>query len=221
MNYNTMPVRIVCLANSYKEGGRCIAGVKLDERGWPEQPVKWIRPVCPTSDGEIPVHLVQNIRPLDVIEFEKTADVPNSFQTENVLFDEKTLQITGKFPQERLDEICDQRQFLLFGSKAKAVEQNSEVKKLNHSLTMIHTSHFKVYEQFYEDRVRPQIRLRFSFDIFLYDFPITDPIFLNNYQQNKQLLKDVKKLHLTLSLGRAHEGWHYKLVACIFIENFS
>ena len=210
-----MRTRIVCLANSYKEGGRCIAGVKLDERGLPEKPAKWIRPVCPTAEGEIPVHLVQDIRPLDILEFEKTADVPKSFQTENVFFDEKSLQITGKFPQERLEVICDQRQFLLFGSRAKAVEQSSEAKKLNHSLTMIHTSHFKVYEQFYEDRARPQIRLRFSFDIFSYDFPVTDPVFLSNYQQNKQLLTDIEKLYLTLSLGRAHEGWHYKLAACV------
>ena len=209
-----MHTRIVCLANSYKEGGRCVAGVKLDERGLPEKPVQWIRPVCLTNEGEIPTQWVQNVRPLDILEFEKTADAPKTFQTENVTFDEKTLQVTGKFPQDRLDELCNQRQFLLFGSKTKAVEQN-ESKKLNHSLTMIHTDHFKVYEHLYEDRARPQVRLRFSFDIYSYDFPITDPVFLSHYQQNKQLLAGVNKIYLTLSLGRLHEGWHYKLVACI------
>ena len=209
-----MNTQIVCLANSYKEGGRCIAGVKLDDNGCPEKPVKWIRPVCTTTDGEIPVQLVQNINPLDIIQFEKTADAPNLFQTENVLFDEKSLQIAGKFPKDRLDEVCDQRQFLIFGSKTKAVEQN-EAKKLNHSLTMLHTDYFKVYGHQYEDRARPQIRLRFSFDIFSYDFPVTDPVFLHNYQQNNQLLNGVEKIYLTLSLGRLHEGWHYKLVACI------
>jgi hypothetical protein len=209
-----MNTRIVCLANSYKEGGRCIAGVKLDERGAPEKPVKWIRPVCMTTEGEIPTQWVQTIRPLDIIEFEKTADAPKSFQTENIFFDEKSLQVTGKFPLDGLEELCDQRQFLLFGSKTKAVEQN-ESKKLNHSLTMIYTTHFKVYEHQYEDKTRSQVRLRFSFDIFSYDFPVTDPVFLSNYQQNKQLLADVEKLYLTLSLGRLHEGWHYKLVACV------
>ena len=209
-----MNTRIVCLANSYKEGGRCIAGVKVDEQGMPEKPVKWIRPVCQTTEGEIPTQLVQNICPLDIIEFEKTADAPKTFQTENVLFNEKSMQVTGKFSLDNLDELCDQRQFLLFGSKTKAVEQN-ESKKLNHSLTMIYTNHFKVYEHYYEDRTRPQIRLRFSFDIFSYDFPVTDLFFLYNYQKNKQLLTDVEKIYLTLSLGRLHEGWHYKLVACM------
>ena len=207
-------MRIVCLANSYKEGGRCIAGVKLDEQGAPEKPIKWIRPVCPANEGEIPVKLVQDIRPLDIIQFDKTADAPKTFQTENVHFDEQSLQIIGKFPQEKLDELCDQRQFLLFGSKTKAVEQNESL-KLNHSLTMIYATHFKIYEQQYENKKHPQVRLRFSFEIFSYDFPVTDPIFLANYQQNKQLLTGVEKIYLTLSLGRLHEGWHYKLVACV------
>jgi len=207
-------IRIVCLANSYKEGGRCVAGIKVDESGNPEKPIKWIRPVCATTEGEIPTQLVQNLCPLDIIQFEKTADAPKVFQTENILFDEKSLQINGKFKQDKLNELCNQRQFLLFGNKTKAVEQE-EAKKLNHSLTMLYTEHFKVYEHQYEDKVRPQIRLRFSFDIYSYDFPITDPVFLSNYQQNKQLLSGVEKIYLTLSLGRLHEGRHYKLVACI------
>ena len=209
-----MFTQIVCLANSYKEGGRCIAGIKLDERGLPEKPINWIRPVSLATEGEIPTQLVQDIRPLDIIQFEKTAEAPKMFQTENVLFDEKSLQITGNFPQDRLDTLCDQRQFLIFGSKNKSVEQN-EAKNLNHSLTMLYTNHFKIYEHQYEDTRRPQVRLRFSFDIYAYDFPVTDPVFLSNYQQNKQLLNGIEKIYLTLSLGRLHEGRHYKLVACV------
>jgi hypothetical protein len=207
-------MKIVCLANSYKEGGRCIAGIMLDEMHCAVNPVKWIRPVCQTTDGEVPTQLVKDICPLDILQFEKTADAPKSFQTENVLFDEKSLQTVGKFPQDKLDDFCDQRQFLLFGNTTKAVEQN-EAKKLNHSLTMLYTNHFKLYELQYEDAKHPKVRLRFYFDIHSYDFPVTDPVFLSKYQQNKQLLNGVEKLYLTISLGQLHEGWHYKLIACI------
>ncbi len=209
-----MSTRIVCLANSYKEGGRCIAGVKLNEQNLPETPLKWIRPVYPTPNGEVPTARVQHIRPLDIIEFEKTADAPKDFQTENVLFNEESLQVVGRFPIDRLDDVCDQKQFLLFGNKAKAVKQN-ETAKLKHSLTMVYATHFKILEHQYEERIHPQIRLRFGFDIFSYDLPVTDPPFLADYQKNKNLLTDVKKLYLTLSLGRLHEGWHHKLVACM------
>ena len=44
----------VCLANSYKHGGRCIAGVEVEwrEDRWrivrdERQMPRWVRPVCP------------------------------------------------------------------------------------------------------------------------------------------------------------------------------
>jgi hypothetical protein len=40
-------VRFVCLANSFKEGGRCVAGIVLDSNNNPENGnVHWIRPVA-------------------------------------------------------------------------------------------------------------------------------------------------------------------------------
>lgn len=64
-----MPVfRIVCLANSVKLRGRCIAGLRMDGGGW-------IRPVSndAPSRGALfePQYLAQDgaeVRPLDVIE---------------------------------------------------------------------------------------------------------------------------------------------------------
>jgi hypothetical protein len=37
---------IICLANSTKYGGRCIAGLKTDGSGW-------LRPVSPRADGTL------------------------------------------------------------------------------------------------------------------------------------------------------------------------
>jgi len=47
-----MPTRLVCLSNSNKLGGRCLAGIELDNQNNPViiygRP-KWIRPICNTG----------------------------------------------------------------------------------------------------------------------------------------------------------------------------
>lgn len=58
-----MDTYFICLANSYKRGGRCIAGVEIDidsnnhwkvKRNADGSP-KWIRPISQTTEyGEIP-----------------------------------------------------------------------------------------------------------------------------------------------------------------------
>ena len=70
-----MLTRFVCLANSLKEGGRCIAGIELDEQHQPvffqERP-KWIRPVWTTEHGEIPLHMAIAFDTLDILEMNVT-----------------------------------------------------------------------------------------------------------------------------------------------------
>lgn len=59
-----MIARFVCLANSYKEGGMCLAGFELDVNNNPiliNNHPKWLRPICKTNHGEIPKHLVSHL----------------------------------------------------------------------------------------------------------------------------------------------------------------
>ena len=59
-----MCTRFVCLANSYKEGGRCIAGIELDENDEPimvDGHPKWIRPVSESRFGELDNLLVESL----------------------------------------------------------------------------------------------------------------------------------------------------------------
>lgn len=59
---------ILCLANSYKHGGRCIAGIEVtinngtytivrDANGVP----KWLRPISHSAAGEVPNYHALNI----------------------------------------------------------------------------------------------------------------------------------------------------------------
>lgn len=209
-----MKTTIICLANSYKEGGRCVAGIELNQHFEIPFDKKWIRPICRTQHDEIPHYLVANIKPLDIIEFEVTEHASKGFQSENVYFSTTSLKKVGSFDRSKLPLLCSHNYPTLFGNKGKAVSEK-DIHLLNSSLILISTSNFKVIQRQYEDKPHPQIRLNFEYYANSYDLPITDPIFLDKFKVNNQLLDEYKNIYLVISLGILHEGWHYKLVASI------
>lgn len=209
-----MKTRIVCLANSYKEGGRCIAGIELNKNNELPHDLKWIRPVCNTLHGEIPTMLVQHIKPLDILKFKIIANASEGFQSENVFFDKKSLKRIGTFDNSKLPDLCFYLSPFLFESKGKAISEEG-IGQLNHSLILISTRVFEIVERKYEEKPNSQIRIKFDYNSNEYDLPVTDPLFLDKYKNNNHVLSGVTLLYLVVSLGILHEGWHYKLVASI------
>ena len=209
-----MKTRIVCLANSYKEGGRCIAGIELNKNNELPHDLKWIRPVCNTLHGEIPTMLVQHIKPLDILKFKIIANASEGFQSENVLFDKKSLKRIGSIDISKLSDLCFYRSPFLFESKGKAISEEC-IGQLEHSLILISTSVFEIIERKYEEKLNSQIRIKFDYNSNEYDLPVTDPLFLDKYKNDKHVLSGIPLIYLVVSLGILHEGWHYKLVASI------
>jgi hypothetical protein len=211
--------RIVCLANSYKEGGRCIAGIELDSKNeivYKNFMPNWIRPVCKTEHGEIPSYVVSNVKPLDIIEFEITEFVPNGFQSENVLFNENSLRIVGEYPKNNIYQLGINNRDSLFGNSGKALSpENAE--QLDHSLMLISVGGFEIVEVKYEDCKHPKIRLKFKYNYFDKDLSITDPLFIEKYKKDHNILENVHQIFLVISLGILFEGWHSKLVATIIL----
>ena len=216
-----MPTRFVCLANSFKEGGRCLAGIELDnnnnpiiENGHP----KWIRPICNTPHGEVHTHLVVHLNILDIIEIDVTGyPEERDYQSENALFRENSIRVLGRFNSNNLNQLCDNRN-LIFGNRGKAVSEEA-IGTLSYSLMFINTNQFEVIERTYEDNPnRPQVRLVFTYNGNRYDLPVTDPIFLHNYQSNPDIMEDVADVYLSLSLAVVHNHWHSKLVAGIIFQ---
>ena len=212
-----MLTKFICLANSFKEGGRCVAGIAVDLNNNPiikNGSPKWIRPVCNTPHGEVPNHIAESFQLLNVIELEVTRNQPQHYQSENVIFDEESIRVVGNFDKHQLANLCDNRS-LIFGNKGKAVSQES-IGILNHSLMLVSVTEFNITQRTYEDSLKkPQIRLIFTYHKIQYDFPVTDPAFLHLYQHNTTILEQAKQIYLTLSLGIELESWHYKLVAGI------
>ena len=211
-----MKTTFVCLANSKKESGRCIAGIELQNNNKPllvNGKPKWLRPVYKTEHGEVPTNLVSHIKLLDIVEIEITDEVPNGFQFENVHFDTKSISIIGKFPIDDINRLCNNPLDYIFGNKGKAVSE-SEINFVNHSLILIKVNEYEVFEKTYPDNLVKQIRVKFSYNIHQYDFPITDLTFCSEFRSNNNIFTKTP-IYLTLSLAANHNGWHSKLVAGI------
>lgn len=212
-------MRIVCLANSFKEGGRCLAGIEIHVDNTPvienDRP-KWIRPVCATEQEEVPTHVVAHMNLLDIIEFDQTEAVGQGHQSENIRFREDSLSVIGNLKKQALANMTDNDCFnRVFGNKGKAVSEEA-IEHLNHSLMLISISDFEIDEKVYDDNPdHPQIRFAFRYRGNLYDLPVTDPVFLHRLKTNSNLLEDKEQIYLVLSLGGVYNDWYYKLIAGI------
>jgi hypothetical protein len=97
-------MRIICLANSYKHNGRCIAG--LDSRG------KWIRPVSSSKKRAISKEsrLIGGTEPqiLDIVEVPVHVNGPtDGCQPENKLLKSGLWKRVGRVKPEELLRYCE------------------------------------------------------------------------------------------------------------------
>ncbi len=213
--------RFVCLANSFKEGGRCLAGIELDANNNPliaNGHPKWIRPICNTPHNELPTYLVSHIKILDIIEVE-IMNYPNinNYQSENAYFNERSLNVIEQYSKNELNKLCDNRN-LIFGNRGKAVSSEA-IGNMIYSLMFIRINTFEVIVKTYDDSPdKHQIRLVFAYNGNHYDLPVTDPVFLHLYQTNRHIFDNYNELYVSLSLSVEWQCWYYKLVAGIIFS---
>ena len=204
-------MKLLCLANSYKEGGRCIAGVMLDEHNNPiienNQPI-WIRPIFKAKNGQIPNELCVTITPLDIIEIDNTNKIGTGYQLENTTFKEDKITIVARADNSILSNLYSSTEFI-FNNNKKAFTEDT-IKEVNHSLILIKVSDFNIIEKTY-----PKIRIEINYKNNCYDLPVTDPVFLNNYKKNKDILDNIENINVVLSIGAVHNGFYNKLVSSI------
>ena len=102
--------RIICLANSRKMSGRCIAGKELSDTG---NPGGWIRPVSGRPSEEVSEYERQyqdgsDPRVLDVIDIPMLNPHPKDYQQENWLIDHRRYWVkVGSIPVARLNQITE------------------------------------------------------------------------------------------------------------------
>ena len=208
----------VCLANSKKYGGRCLAGIELtrDEQGKPHLTLdaqgkpRWIRPVAHTEHGEIPQMEVKHIRLLDFVEFESAEPCPHGYQTENIFYQGKTFDVCGNLnvKSENLDQLVENQSDIILGNREKYISA-SEVDALGHSIVLIKTdtSRIKLYE------TGAHLRMAFFWQNTAYDLPVTDMDFHLRWIDEPTILHDKPNAYLCISLAINFEGRHHKFIS--------
>lgn len=214
----------ICLANSKKYNQRCIAGIELEKsshKGYRYKIARrgvnpiWIRPVSDSEHGEVSSELVDHINLLDIVEVNVKAVAPQGYQSENVLFDNRRLQVVDRIDkiETLIDKLLTAGAPTLFGNTEKAVHIN-DVEQLDHSLVLIKPSNVHVYEAV-SFKGNPQTRASFIYGTTRYDLPVTDIDFEEKFSQNPEILQDSAHIYFTVSLGVEFNKQHYKLIAGI------
>lgn len=216
-------MQLICLAKSKKYGGRCLAGVEVEPSGSGGHRVvrdngepRWIRPVTANEHGEVPESLVRDVCLLDIIELAETEPDPHGFQVENIRFASSSVNTVRKLPatNQVLDNFVTQWTGPLFGNRGKAVSAEKAA-LLDHSLLLIRVDDAAFLET-ESSSGKPQLRAGFTHERHRYDLPVTDPEFERDYREG-QVPASASHFYLTLSLGVPYEGWHYKLIAGVFL----
>ena len=223
--------RIVCLANSFKIGGSCIAGKEMPAG----RDSSWIRPVSARETAEVrpqECRLYDHALPkdLDILEIPLLRALPCGHQTENHLIDPACRwNRVGTMAWSELSLICDRPASLwINGNHTKRGTNNcvaaEQASSLRNSLFLIRPESFCVEVPFEEDD-RPIRRLwsRFRYNGEYYALRLTDPVMANAFRGEPEGDYLLENVYLCVSLTEPYkqDGRCHKLVAAVLSERES
>jgi Dual OB-containing domain len=221
-------VDLICLASSNKMGGRCVAGLRVDGKGW-------VRPIASDTDyGQLyssHCRLKDDADPevLDVIGVSLENYKPSPGQPENWTIGEGPWQLIARPLGPELYSVL--RSALvpgpsLFGSTGRRVPETPAGEAPTSSLALVTPSKLRLFlEPDLYHRLQP--RVIFELNGQSYNLPITDPAWTTRIVRKLLPLERVGHSHeivgiskerevlFTVSLGEAFRGYCYKLVAGI------
>jgi len=219
--------RIVCLANSFKIGGSCIAGREVLGNG---QYGAWIRPVSarPTAEVTFSEYKYQdNTSPklLDIIDVQMLNPNPHHHQTENHVIDTSQRRAkVGELPWIDLEKICDQPQSIWInsdrtGSGCYDCISQAEAVTLHNSLALLKPDNLTVEVDKHYYTGKRTYRGSFDYNGTHYNLSLTDPIAIGAFAAKENGSHPLNDVYLCVSLtepwGKDNNRCH-KLVAAIF-----
>ena len=210
-------MKLLVLANSYKLGNRCVAGIDLDTG-------EWVRPVSQLFDGSIPEHKTAvrkngrfvPVLPLDVVEFEVGRSRATPHHPEDVEF-KGAFTLAGNMTiaelRAKLPEVV-QDVGPIFGDYSDRIPAGVVSSIGGHSsLKLMQVSRFG-FDRTLNANGKPQFRGSWGEGPKHVDLVITDPQFVHVRQSLPSGLID--KTLVTISLGEELNGAHFKLIAAVF-----
>lgn len=221
--------RILCLANSRKLSGRCIAGREIIG----DQPGAWIRPISAREHQEISEderHYEDGSDPsvLDVIDVPLIEARPHEYQQENWLIDPNFYwRRIGQHDWAELQAFLDPVSPLWanYHSSYSGVNDrvgSAESKVLHTSLRLIRVDELTIEVSrpgaAFGDQKR-KVRGQFEYSGTHYNLGVTDPIYERRYRALPDGNHRLGEACLTISLGEPFQGYCYKLTASIVERN--
>lgn len=215
-------VEILCVANSRKLGGRCVAGLRMDGRGW-------IRPVSQERDGELMLSQIRlrdgsHPRTLDVLSVPLLRPAPKPRQPENAVVAPVGWKLLQR-PCEpstatRLVRRALATDGLIFGNNSDRVSFPKPGETLGSSLTAVSPLELR-WEITRSATGKRQVRTQFWFATTYYDLVLTDEVWetklrhlpVGTFECSAAGLSDESHVVLVISLGEPFHGYCYKLVA--------
>lgn len=227
---------IICLANSRKLSGHCIAGKLLQKDGFGN----WIRPVSNRPHGELSaaeirydppvqaVHAQTEPALLDIIEMKLLGRDNHAYQPENCLISDDTpwrFRTKATFIQARnaIDKIASDLWGVSFGSSYSGLLDRVPVctaPSFNNSLRLIEVTDLRIRVRAegssFSDN-RKKIRGYFHYSETEYGLMVTDPAIETQYSNRPEGTYEVGHAMLCLSLGEPFSGFAYKLIAGVIL----
>lgn len=220
------PIEIICLANSRKISGRCIAGKIISSN-------KWMRPVSSRENEEISeeerrYENGQMPKLLDIIKIPVKEQKTNLHQYENYLInDQYYWEKTGEYTQE-LDALLDSPNDL-WGIGCSSYQGTNDrmpeniCNKYSESLYFIKPQTLKIIirvEGREFDNPKRKVRAEFTYNSTKYFFPVTDPVIESKYLSGDDgsFTLSVENVYLCVSVGLPYiDGYCYKFLVSLII----
>lgn len=223
----SIPVkRIVCLANSRKEGDRCIAGKEILEDG---RSGGWVRPVSDREDEAVNESERQydegtEPRLLDIIDVPLREPRPKGYQRENWLLDPShRWKMIRHIGVHELAQFTDTPVPLWINGYYTHHGRNDRLpleraEPLDGSLRLIRVG--KLVLDVFAPRIeqgdfKRRIKGEFRYAGEDYRLWVTDPVYEETYLNRPNDRHQLGECFLTVSLGEPYQGYAYKLIAAI------
>ena len=233
--------RIVCLANSRKTGGRCVAGIELFAGG---RAGAWVRPVSARENQEVSederwYEDGSDPRVLDIIDVPVLHAQPTEYQKENWLLDPAYWwRKVGELAPKELAALTDPVEQLWTNGYSTYSGLNDRMpptvaRAASSSLRLIRVGRLGVSVSqpglaFDDERKRVQGRFRHAGAD--YRLRITDPVFEGHYLEQPNGDYTLEGCYLTISFGEPFDpaalqgqveegtqvaGFNYKFIAAV------
>ncbi|HEX7157976.1 MAG TPA: hypothetical protein VF214_03090 [Edaphobacter sp.] len=216
----------MCLANSYKHGGRCVAG-------WCVEDNRWVRLRGQAEDGalcaqEYALDNGSEVALLDLIEVEMHFAQPSDWHPEDwQVFPVRWRLLercTKNGAWQAVIDHADNATTILRGYRDRIAAEELRAKPLNGSLELVRPA--EVWWWIREERGKRKYRALFRRHHVTYDFAVTDPRWLERLQwmpdgiyPHTTFVEKDAETWFTVSLSENFYGWHYKLVAGVIVRN--